>query len=193
LNFLSITKCRRRCKRQEEIEHAPACERMAPTFFENKEGAIERASRTRGAGSPLVRGRGGPVSADEEDALYEEVLDLYSREVDGILAGPPELRNVAGCRALVNLGRGIHLSDPDQSAACVVCADLLASRLRPGELGVRELISSWVSAGELDLLSSQAQGPQVGVRAAGELPHARTPAAANRLATKGGRPSLLRS
>ena len=80
------------------------------------------------------------LSADEEDALYEEVLDLYSREgLDGVLAGPPELRNAAGCRALVNLGRGIRLIDPDSSAACVVCADLLASRLRAGEIGEREL------------------------------------------------------
>ncbi|HWN43611.1 MAG TPA: hypothetical protein VNW71_15385, partial [Thermoanaerobaculia bacterium] len=80
------------------------------------------------------------LSADEEDALYEEVLDLYSREgLDGVLAGPPELRNAAGCRALVNLGQRIRLIDPDGSAACVICADLLASRLRPGELGEREL------------------------------------------------------
>jgi tetratricopeptide (TPR) repeat protein len=77
---------------------------------------------------------------EELDAVYEKVLDLYSREgIDGVLAGLPELRSVAGCRALVNLSREIRLSDPDQSAACVACAGLLASRLQPGELDEREL------------------------------------------------------
>ena len=80
------------------------------------------------------------LEPEELDDVYEQVLDLYSREgIDGVLAGPPELRSVAGCRALVNLGQVIRRTDPAQGAACVACADLLASRLQPGELDEREL------------------------------------------------------
>jgi len=75
---------------------------------------------------------------EELDVVYEEVRDLYAREgIDGVL-GWERLRSVAGCTALADLGREIRF-DPDRSAACVACAELLASRLRPGELGEREL------------------------------------------------------
>lgn len=73
------------------------------------------------------------------DAVYEEVRDLYLRDgLDGILAAP-ELRSVAGCQALLELGYDLRHEDPDRSAACMACAEILASRLRPGELGEREL------------------------------------------------------
>lgn len=76
----------------------------------------------------------------DEDAIYEEVRDLYSRDgLDGVLGGAQGLRTMAGCRALADLGLEIRFTDPDRSAACVACAELLASRLRPGELGEREL------------------------------------------------------
>ena len=77
--------------------------------------------------------------AEELDVVYEEVRDLYAREgIDGVL-GWERLRSVAGCTALVDLGREIRHSDPDQSAACVSCAEVLASRLKPLPLGEREL------------------------------------------------------
>ncbi|MEA2561739.1 MAG: hypothetical protein QOH06_3243 [Acidobacteriota bacterium] len=76
---------------------------------------------------------------EELDVVYEEVRDLYAREgIDSVL-GWERLRSVAGCTALVDLGQEIRYSDPDRSAAFVACAELLASRLRPGELGEREL------------------------------------------------------
>ena len=81
----------------------------------------------------------GP-SPEELDAVYEEVRDLYLEDgLDGVLAGPPELRGAAGCRALIEIGHEIRYEDPDGSAACVICAEILASRLRPGELGEPEL------------------------------------------------------
>jgi len=81
-----------------------------------------------------------PEHPEPEDALYEEVLDLYSREgIDGVLGGAPGLRSMAGCQALVGLGHELRFSDPDRSAACMACADLLASRLGSGEPGEREM------------------------------------------------------
>lgn len=75
----------------------------------------------------------------DEDALFEEIRDLYSREgIDGVL-GVEGLRSMAGCRALADLGVEIRSVDPHEGAACMVCADLLASQLQPGELGEREL------------------------------------------------------
>lgn len=79
------------------------------------------------------------VSMDE-DALCEEVLDLYSREgMDGVLDGMPGLRSMAGCRALVHLGHELRYVDPDRSAACMACAEILSSRLGSAETGKREL------------------------------------------------------
>lgn len=81
-----------------------------------------------------------PFVEEDEDTLFEEVRDLYARDgIDGVLGGVPGLRSVAGCCALINLRRKIRHVDPDRGAACVTCADFLASRLRPGELGEREL------------------------------------------------------
>jgi tetratricopeptide (TPR) repeat protein len=75
----------------------------------------------------------------DEDAIYEEVRDLYARGgIDGVLA-LEQLRSMAGCRALADLGQEIRFSEPDESAACMACADLLASRLGSGETGEREL------------------------------------------------------
>jgi len=75
---------------------------------------------------------------EELDVVYEEVQDLYAREgMDGVL-GWERLRSVAGCAALADLGRALRF-DPDRSAQCVASAELLASRLHPGELGEREL------------------------------------------------------
>lgn len=77
---------------------------------------------------------------EELDAVYQEVRDLCSRDgIDGFLSAPPRLRGVAGCEALRDLGREMRFLDPEMSAACVACAELLASRLRPGEIGEREL------------------------------------------------------
>ena len=76
----------------------------------------------------------------DEESVLEQVRDLYARSgLDGVLGALPGLRSVSGCLALVELGQEIQRSDPDGRAACVACAELLASRLGPGELGEREL------------------------------------------------------
>ncbi|MFP5284891.1 MAG: hypothetical protein ACLGI9_04060 [Thermoanaerobaculia bacterium] len=81
-----------------------------------------------------------PYMEEDEYALRDELLALYEQEgVDGVLGGPLDLRSVAGCRALVLLGQELRFVDPDRSAAFVACAEHLASRLRPGDLGEREL------------------------------------------------------
>lgn len=81
-----------------------------------------------------------PYVEEDEYALCDELHALYEQEgIDGVLGGPLDLRTVAGCRALVQLGQELRFVDPDRSAAFVACAEHLASRLRPGELGEREL------------------------------------------------------
>ena len=81
-----------------------------------------------------------PYVAEDDYALCDELLALHARDgIDGVLGGPLDLRSVAGCRALVQLGQELRYVDPDRSAAFVACAEHLASRLRPGELGEREL------------------------------------------------------
>lgn len=94
------------------------------------------ASFLRKAGDDLT----GQPEPEEMDAVYEELRDLYLQDgIDGVLAGPPELWSSPGCRALVELGHELRYVDPDARVAFVAFAEILASRLRPGELGVREL------------------------------------------------------
>lgn len=81
-----------------------------------------------------------PYLAEDGYALCDELHAFYERDgIDGVLGGPLDLRTVAGCRALLQLGQELRGLDPDRGAAFVACAEHLASRLRPGELGEREL------------------------------------------------------
>jgi tetratricopeptide (TPR) repeat protein len=82
----------------------------------------------------------GQADVSEGGTLLEQVQDLYFEDgIDGVLERAAELRSVAGCQALVELGHGLRFEDPHASAACMAFAEILASQLGAGELGEREL------------------------------------------------------